>query len=415
MRFGLKKIFMMISLFPLLTVGCSIAADSSGDMQAEVHPLPAEARAPSSIEETVDEILPPSHSPIGVFTRSNEGTSLALFDLQGLQIGEVFTPGAAELGPGNLHVAGGRNERGLLPVMIYRSWDPEQAVLANENGSVSKLRDTASFLAMVGAEGQAVFSFSEILFEEEGPHSFLFAVTLDNAGSTDPFLELSNDATNMALLPVGVEAIDNQPQGVWYTKTAWGMGGVDLVFPITRGLYFYDLTSGENLQVISPARSFQGISPDLNYAASVEFEMKGDKSIRVHNLANDQTVHFALHPDSDRGAGFCVFSPDNRFAAWAEGQGSLASELSNFTTRVRIGEISSAGVVQEVDSKAASSALGWERVAMMKPVGWLDNDNVLVETRSAGWSQVSLLKLNIIAGELSNFCTGSFAAFLYPE
>ncbi len=84
----------------------------------------------------------------------------------------------------------------------------------------------------------------------------------------------------MVLLPVAVEAAGGQPQGVWYVQTAWGIGGVDLIYPINRGLYFYDLTTGENGMALNPDCNFQGISPDLTLAACIASSYQ-DKPVKA--------------------------------------------------------------------------------------------------------------------------------------
>jgi hypothetical protein len=384
---------------PILPEEPSVETHGEASTAAE----PAEAALPEGI-------------PAGVLTADIEAETVRMYDREGSFVGEATIPNFGGDNPDSLHVTG-RWDGSNIPDLVYRVWSPSQAIMRFANGSASKLRDTASYLAMAGAPGEAAFAFSEAEFKDTGIQSYLYAVTLDNAGSASFILEQfegSQDVMNMPMKPVGLTTVAGQPQGVWYTKTAWGIGGVDLIFPINRGLYFYDLTNGDNTQAIDPQRNFQGISPDLGFAASKAFDMLGDQSLSVHNLGNGASVNFVLHPASDRGAGWAVFSPDNRFAAWMEGEGSLVSEPPAFIARVRIGEIASGGVVQEMDSAAAATTMGWSRVSMMKPVGWLDDMNVLVEARGENWSDVGLLKFNAQNGQISSFCPGGFAGFMYP-
>jgi hypothetical protein len=397
-------------VFTILTTGCGLV----GNPQADLPAVNNVEEAPPMDEEPVKENTIPDGWPSGVFTVDSEEAILRLYSLDGTQAGELSIPGVESISPEGMHVTSPWVDSTSLPSIVYRQWVPTQSIMSASGGVSEKLRDTTSFLAMTGAPGQPVFAFSEVVFEDQGIRSFLYAVTTENAGSASYVLELIDDPVNMPIMPVGMETVGGQPQGVWYTKTAWGIGGVDLIFPITRGLYFYNLTNGENQQAIDPEHNFQGISPDLAYAASKEFDMEGDKSMLVHHLESGNITRFALNPASDRGAGFAVFSPDSRFAAWMEGEGSLMPDPPTFNARVRIGEVASGGVVQEIDSAAAAAAFGWARVSMMKPVGWIDNLHVLVEARSEDWSQVALLKFNAETGAISNFCPGSFGAFVYP-
>ena len=50
----------------------------------------------------------------------------------------------------------------------------------------------------------------------------------------------------------------------------------------------------------------------------------------------------------------------------------------------------------------------------MKPVGWLDNQTLLIETRTVDWGLVVLVRANLADGTLAYFCDGAFAGFTYP-
>ena len=402
------KYLISVLLFAFLINACT----QTGNQPSQAALPDANGETPAQDEETISEPDIAEGMPRGVITSSSTDSVLTLYDLSGVESGQIPTPGVMNLYPDYLHAIR-PSASGALPTVVYKSWEPSQSIMLASGGSVDILRETISFLGMVGAAGQPAFAFSEALFEEEGVHSFLYAVTLDNVGSAAPFYELANDLTGMALKPVGIEAVSGMPQGVWYTKTAWGIGGFDLFFPITRGLYFFDLTNGDNLQVIDPEQSFQGLSPDFSYAASVDFDMEGDKTLQVHQLNTGAVVKFPLNPASDRGAGFAVFSPDNRFTGWMEVEGSWMPDPPTFKSRVRIGEITSGGVVQEVDSPTVADKLGWNRLGIFSPVGWIDNTNLLVEARSENWDEIALMKFNAETGTLSYFCPGSFAAFTY--
>ena len=404
----ISKLSVLFLLLSFIFAACSQPAIQTSQVQ-----LPeADDEKPAQEDGPVIDPAVAKGLPLGVMTSGSTDSVLKLFDLAGVETGQIPVPGATDLYPEDVH-ATSPSMGGSPPSVVYKTWDPSQAIMLASGGSAAALRETTSFLGMAGAAGQPAFAFSEALFEEQGLRSFLYAVTLENAGSAAPFYELSHDPTGMALKPVGMEAVSGMPQGVWYTKTAWGIGGVDLIFPITRGLYFFDLTTGDNLQVVDPEQDFQGISPDLSFAASVEFDMEGDKTMKVHQLENGAVIKFPLNPASDRGAGFAVFSPDNRFVSWMEGEGSWMPDPPTFKSRVRIGEITSGGVVQEIDSTTAADIIEWNQLGRFVPVGWIDNSNVLIEARSDNWDQAALMKYNSKTGGLSYFCSGSFAAFVY--
>ena len=353
--------------------------------------------------------------PDGVLVNTDNGVGLTYLDVNGHILSEIQTPGiGGSIDPENVAIAGTVTPGQPLPPIIYRSWEPEQSLMANTNGQTSTLRQTNSFLSLSGTPGQSALAFSEVMISPDNfPHSFLYAGNAVNLNSVESFYDLIDEPTYMALMTVGVEAVSGEPQGIWYTKTGWGIGGADLIFPITRGLYFFDLTNGDNLQYIDADRSFQGISPDLSHASIVDFDMVGDRAMTVINLTNSQKTSFALDPASDRGAGFTVFSPNNQFAAWLEASGSMISEPFNFHPLVRIGDVQNSDVVKDLVDAVAVQAINVDRATFMRPVGWLTNEILLVEARGKDWGDVSLLRYDVISGGSSLFSSGNFVGFGY--
>ena len=353
--------------------------------------------------------------PDGVLVNTDNGVGLTYLDVNGQVLSEIQTPGiGGSVDPENVAIAGTVTPGQPLPPIIYRSWEPEVALMVNTNGQTSTLRITNSFLSLNVAPGQSALAFSEVMISPDNfPHSFLYAGNTANLDSVGSFYDLIDEPTYMALMTVGVEAVSGEPKGVWYIKTGWGIGGADLIFPITRGLYFFDLTNGDNLQYIDADRSFQGISPDLSHAGTVDFDMAGDRAMTVINLTNSQKTSFTLNPASDREAGFTVFSPNNQFAAWLEASGSMISEPFNFHPLVRIGDIQNGGVVRELVDAIAAQAINGDRATFMRPVGWLTNEILLVEIRGQDWGDVSLLRYDVLSGGLSLFSSGNFVGFGY--
>jgi len=391
---------LLISGCQTISIDFTAAGDESPDEVAGEH-------AAQSQEEEFSLI------PAGLLVNTGEEDALTYVDASGQIVGDISTPGivAAEIDDAAL---GGRVVSGeTFTELVYRAWTPEQALMVNINGKISTLRSSNTFLALAASPDGAL-AFAEVRMTSDNyPHGYLYAGTIETIANTGSFYDLVDAPNYMVITPVAVESTAGEPQGVFYTKAAWGIGGADLIFPINRGLYFFDLTSGDNMQVISEDRSFQGISPDMSMSGYVDYDLNGNRSMTVRSIQNGTDINFPLDPKSDRGAGFAVFSPDNGHTAWLEAAGSMISDPYDFQPFVRIGEISSGEVVHVIDDAMARDALNAPLVTFMRPAGWLTNDTLLVEVRGENWSDASLLSYNISTGDLSVFTSGSFVGFAY--
>ena len=413
----MKKTNQMIIFLCLLAllVGC-------GPISIDMDFADTNTNSPSTDPETnadsVDEAKTPQKSgdliPDGVLINTGNENKLSFIDENGGLLQDIETPGIMAVEPEDTVIAGRIDPNGAFPAVVFHSWLPEQAIMVNKNGMVEIGRESDTFLAFAGAPGQPAFAFSEVkINEENNPHGFLYAAKPDILSETPSFYNLVDEPFYWALKPVGVATTGGEAQGVWYVKTAWGIGGADLIFPINRGLYYFDLTNGDNKQYLDDERSLQGISPDLSLAASIAADSSGDVALSVTSLENNQTVQFPLNPATDRGAGWAVFSPDNQFVAWLEATGSMISDPFDFHPRVRVGDVQTGGVVQAVDDSAAAPVINGDMVTMMRPAGWLDNKTVLIEVRGKDWDDVSLLQFDTSNGNLSGFSAGAFLAFGY--
>lgn len=399
----------VLLLFTLLTACSYNPQVNNGSEELAAPPVEGNGSAP-----TLAAIPLPEYQPSGVLVIPGSETSLLIYSINAENIASLETPGVMVSDPATVHIAGSISTGGSTPPLIYKSWDPEQALMVNNNNNVSLLRKTESFLAMAGAAGQSALAFSEVVIDDNSPQSYLYAGNLENLGEAIPFYDLKDEYTHMALMPVAVNAKAGNPKGIWYTHTAWGIGGADLIYTITRGLYYYDLGSGDNLQYLDPERNFQGISPDMQLAGNISFDSEGDRSMSITNLTTGQTTPFPLKGSSDRGAGYAVFSPDNQYAAWLEASGSFVSEPVSYRSLVRIANLTSTTVDHETEDTNIAQLLGIGRISFMKPVGWLDSQTLLIEVRGADWGQVHLVSYNLNDDMLAFFCEGSFAGLTYP-
>jgi len=356
---------LLISGCQTISIDFTAAGDESPDEVAGEH-------AAQSQEEEFSLI------PAGLLVNTGEEDALTYVDASGQIVGDISTPGivAAEIDDAAL---GGRVVSGeTFTELVYRAWTPEQALMVNINGKISTLRSSNTFLALAASPDGAL-AFAEVRMTSDNyPHGYLYAGTIETIANTGSFYDLVDAPNYMVITPVAVESTAGEPQGVFYTKAAWGIGG-----------------------------------PDMSMSGYVDYDLNGNRSMTVRSIQNGTDINFPLDPKSDRGAGFAVFSPDNGHTAWLEAAGSMISDPYDFQPFVRIGEISSGEVVHVIDDAMARDALNAPLVTFMRPAGWLTNDTLLVEVRGENWSDASLLSYNISTGDLSVFTSGSFVGFAY--
>lgn len=409
-KFSTIAIFVVVLL---LLPACGIRVELGNPTPEGAVP---EAEGPENaprLNVSAEEILLKRMTPVGVLLTDEGSQTLNLVSPQGALLSSVALPGFGAGDPRSLHLAGGWGEGAPLPPVVYLAWQPEQGIMQALEGSAAMLRPLNAFVGMAGAAGQAAFAFSDMRYEQDSVTARLFAGTADAIGSAAPFYELQGSQMGMALLPVAVEAAGGQPQGVWYIQTAWGIGGADLIYPINRGLYFFDLTSGENRMALDHSKNFQGLSPDRRLAASVEFDSQSGAPLTIHHLQSGQSLEFAANPATDRGAGYVVFSPDGKVAAWMEADGSLTGDPP-FHPRVRVGHTDSGSILAEVEKEPIAQTLGWETLSWMKPVGFLNSDTLLIEARGSNWNNVAVVIWTLSDLAAKPLGEGSFSGFAYP-
>ncbi len=116
-------------------------------------------------------------------------------------------------------------------------------------------------------------------------------------------------------------------------------------------------------------------------------------------------------PTSALGVGYVVFAPDNSKVAWIEASGDVMAEIDLL---VRVATTAGA-IVAESPMANLYGLAGGEELSWIKPVGWIDNDQVLYEMALQDWSGFVLARAEANFHNPIPVALGSnFMGFFYP-
>jgi len=245
--------------------------------------------------------------------------------------------------------------------------------------------------------------------------SRMYARNIQGGGATWSYERA--DPEIFATIPLAVQAANDQPQGVWYSLMPYGIGG-DIVFPPHKGLYYLDLAAGgtENLYLANDFNPV-GLSPDLNWVAYAPADngfVSGENPwLTLYNLYTTVSIDIPINPASDRGAGYAVFSPDNKFVAWMEGSGWMMAETPNFHSKVVIADING-NIMAELPDNVLADVAGDPNATWVQPVGWLDLETLIVDVRGDDWANTSLVRVRFDGSNIAYLAPGRFEGLTYP-
>jgi hypothetical protein len=264
---------------------------------------------------------------------------------------------------------------------------------------------------LAGAPGEPIISYS--VFQPvslEDLQTQFFVGDLASVASAKPVLTLDSKESRY-WEPVAIAMNDGTPAGLWFTRHPWGIGG-DIVFMVNEGLSYLDLSSGSVTEILPPETQFDSLSPDQSWIAYSQRTETG-YGFFIRKLNGGDLISITTLPESDRGAGDGLFSPSNTYLAWREAQGSLFNETFRQTIRVATLDGQSLGDYQDVPFYKAAELNGTG--TMVKPVGWLDDENLLVQVTAAEKPhEGTVVELNVTTGQYTLFARGFFAGLFYP-
>jgi len=375
---------------------------------------PTSTLEPTTVIYT-DATQPPAspYAPVGFVADPHDGVGFTFYNLDGSLITELVAPGLSEFDPQRVHIAGSwKGDLSAVPVVYFSTDGPsgEKGVdwLRIVAGSASPVWVSVSqFFSMAGAPGQPVLAYSTLDFEESQPRSGLYAGSLQNLPGASP-LFLIADPDGYMVRPLAVDAEAGTLKGVWYTMTAWGIGG-DIVFEPRKGMKYLDMSNGMVNEILNRDKAAWDVSPDRTWVSYSS--ISGPLSIL--NRHTGEAFTFPLLPDSNRGAGDARISPDGQYVAWMEGSGWTMAENPDFRASIRIG--TTAGIhIADIPQTAFDNVASSEKVSWVEPVGWLDGQTLIVQVRFQDWNSAALIRINFDGSNPLYLATGTFAAFLYP-
>ncbi len=296
--------------------------------------------------------------------------------------------------------------------LLYFSFDNGEALLFRDGaGQIFALQNGTSFIGLTGAPGQPIVAFSQIEYLDLALRSKIYVGSIQSLPSAAP-IKVIDDPESWAIKPILVQAENDLPTKVWYTRLAYGIGG-DIVFEPRKSLFVLDVATGQVDTILNDDASPWEISPDTNWVA---FSAAGSQnnSMCLKNLGTGAELCFPALPASEpRGAGNAHLSPDAQYIAWMEGDGWQMAEVPSFKATVRIGQNNGA-IVADLPMNTFESAAGVGSISHAEPVGWLDNQALIIQARGPEWDQVSLLRYNVISKEITYLAPGEFVGLLYP-
>ena len=350
---------------------------------------------------------------MGVMTEKN-GT-LSLFDREGYTLTQVDVSGISYADKSNVHIAGKFPVEGTNLPVVYFSFEQNSSLLFRNNEQTTTLLSLPDFFGLVGAVAKPIIAYSTIEDINGSLQSNLYLMTLNGLPTITSLLS-ENNAEGWGLVALAIDVDDaGQPSAIWYSKRPWGIGG-DIVFEPRRTLFYLALGSGQSTQFLGADANPCALSVDRKWLAYTNSDdaITGVGQMMIRNLETGQNLSYPLQSaEEQRGAGAASFSPDNQHLAWMEGSGWQMAETPSFHSVIRIGDMNG-NVIAEFSDIALTSISGMSLIARVEPVGWLDNNTLVVMAHGEYWDEVVLLMIDIPSQSSSFLAQGAFVGFVYP-
>ena len=168
MRFNKITITTIVLVTLFSFISCQNGQIDLADDDAEMaEPATSQKSENSELENPIEDItISGDLIPDGVLVSTDNDDGLIYLDSNGQILSEINTPGIGYIDPDSITIAGAIIPGQPLPPIIFRSWEPEQGLMANTNSQISTLRLTNSFLSLKWQQGSLKISWQT--YKEKG-------------------------------------------------------------------------------------------------------------------------------------------------------------------------------------------------------------------------------------------------------
>ncbi len=411
----MKVRWSLIALLLLTILACQVPVlqqpqnvPAAGQPPAPTPPpvITAPAEQPTQPAVTVPLLLPRGFAAVS-------GDTLAFFEKNGAQFAQMQASESIFWEPGRVHLAGSMPPGSqTIPMLFFAFDDGETLRYRDATGQIFNLMQGQSFISLTGVPAQPVASLAQIEYLDTALRSRIYAGSIQSLPTAAPLLSI-DDPEFWAVKPVALDAQNGSPARIWYTRIPYGIGG-DIVFEPRKSLSYMDVASGQSVQVLGNEASPWDFTADRQWVAYSKFGEGTPGGMALYNLQTGAgTAYSPIAAAEPRGAGDAFFSPGGQRLAWMEGDGWLMADIPNYHATIRVGDLNGNVVAEFPDSFLAASAPAGQ-ASWVQPVGWLDDQTLLIQARGTDWADASVLKVDLATGTAAYLAPGVFIGVIYP-
>ncbi len=383
------------------------------------NPPPGATTAPPAVQPTATPTPSPAclpqhpgamtlSLPAGLTASYRDQEIINMVNFQGQIQSARNVPGLSWADTGEVHIAGTLSQGINAIPIIYRTWTNSGNLYQNINNGNSLLANTPDLVILSGAPAQPVIAYSTSESTNNGWVSRLYVGNL-SAFPNLSYVHSRDQDDFYVILPLGVRAANGQAQGVWFTLSLYGIGNI--IFHPYNGLYYFDLSANQVTEFLAFNNVIAGLSPDQSMVAYGPGPAINTTGLYFRNLVTCQETFIPRDPGSNLGVGWAVFSPNNQSVAWIEATGPDTMSATRF---MRIANTANGSIIAEAHAANLSGLAGGEALDMITPVGWADNNQVLVELGLVNWDFGLIVRMEPNFHNPLHVADGGFTGFYYP-